>query len=57
MRKILELAMDKNALYEVQYMDSKDSWTVPVILTPLRIDRILEDVSVDKVRLTFPDNY
>ena len=56
MRQILELAMAKNAVYEVQFIDSKDSWTVPVILTPLRIDRILEDISVDKIRLTFPDN-
>jgi len=55
MRQILELAMLQNAKYQIQFIDGRniDSWTVPVLLTPERIDKMLEDISVDKIKLIF----
>jgi hypothetical protein len=43
-------------MYELVYVDSSESCTVPVRLTYERIERILSDNSISIVRLIFDDS-
>lgn len=47
-------AADTGALYEVQYVDCDvNQWTVPCMLTKDRADKVINDLSVERVRITF----
>ena len=38
--------------YQLQYADYEtDAWTIPVMLTKERLERILDDLSVTKIKL------
>lgn len=48
----LSLLIEK-VKYEVQYIDYEEGqWTVPVILTKRRADRVISDNAIRKVRFT-----
>jgi hypothetical protein len=38
--------------YEFSYVDSPNDYTVPVILTRLRAEKLISDASIDRVRFT-----
>lgn len=38
------------ALYSVKYVDD-DAWTVPVLLTSDRLNKFIDDLSVEKVKI------
>ncbi len=54
-RNYLTQSMEQRAAkYELQYSDySENQWTVPVLLTEERIERIVNDFSVKNIRLSF----
>lgn len=56
MRDILYACYAFNPMYELVYVDSSESRTVPVRLTYERIERILSDNSISIVRLIFDDS-
>lgn len=39
---------------EIKYIEN-EGWTVPCFITGSRIDKFLNDESVEKIRLTFSD--
>ena len=52
MEEILRDAVRKKATYSVQYADyDLNTWTAPVDLTQNRMDKLLDDGSIRKVRL------
>lgn len=52
MEEILRDAVRRKATYSVQYVDyDLNSWTAPVDLTQNRMDKLLDDGSIRKVRL------
>ena len=54
MEDILKEAVRRNTIYQIQYADySPDTWTAPSLLTKDRMEEILVDFSVRKVRLEF----
>ena len=52
MEEILRDAVRRKATYSVQYADyDLNTWTAPVDLTQNRMDKLLDDGSIRKVRL------
>ena len=52
MEEILRDAVRRKATYSVQYADyDLKTWTAPVELTQNRMDKLLDDGSIRKVRL------
>lgn len=52
MEEILRDAVRREATYSVQYADyDLNTWTAPVDLTQNRMDKLLDDGSIRKVRL------
>ena len=52
MEEILRDAVIRGATYSVQYADYDfKTWTAPVELTQNRVDKLLDDGSIRKVRL------
>ena len=52
MEDILRDAVKRKATYQVQFADyDLNTWTVPVELTQNRMDKLLDDCSIRKVRL------
>ena len=52
MEEILRDAVRRKATYSVQYTDyDLKTWTAPVELTQNRMDKLLDDGSIRKVRL------
>ena len=52
MEVILRDAVRRKATYQVQYADyDLDTWTAPVELTQNRMDKLLDDCSIRKIRL------
>jgi len=52
MEAILRDAVRRKATYQVQYADyDLNTWTAPVELTQNRMDKLLDDGSIRKVRL------
>ena len=52
MEEILRDAVRRKATYSVQYADyDLNTWTAPVELTQNRMDKLLDDGSIRKVRL------
>ena len=52
MAEILRDAVIRGATYSVQYADyDLKTWTAPVELTQNRMDKLLDDASIRKVRL------
>lgn len=43
-----------NSTIEIKYCDS-EGWTVPVILTQERLDKVYQDLSIEKIKLTTKD--
>ena len=56
MRDILYACYALNPSYEIVYVDSPESCTVPVKLTYERIERIVSDNSISFVRLIFDNS-
>ena len=48
---IFQHSGDGETKYQIQFVDEQDAWTVPVLLTKLRANRILNDLSIERVRL------
>lgn len=42
--------VDKSC-FEIKYVDSEE-WTVPIVLTQERLDRIVSDLSVSMIKIT-----
>ena len=52
MEDILRDAVRRKATYQVQFADyDLNTWTIPVELTQNRMDKLLDDFSIRKVRL------
>lgn len=52
MEEILRDAVRRKATYSIQYADyDLNTWTAPVELTQNRMDKLLDDGSIRKVRL------
>ena len=52
MEEILKDAVRRQATYQVQFADyDLDTWTAPCQLTENRMDKLLDDGSIRKVRL------
>jgi len=52
MKELLLLAMKNNCEYQFRYYDyKKNEFTVPVLLTDARIERLLDDLSIAEIRL------
>jgi len=52
MEEILKDAVRRKATYSVQYADyDLNTWTAPADLTHNRMDKLLDDCSIQKVRL------
>ncbi|MCA0334382.1 MAG: hypothetical protein LCH44_10590 [Bacteroidetes bacterium] len=52
MEEILKDAVRRQATYQVQFADyDLDTWTVPCQLTENRMEKLLDDGSIRKVRL------
>lgn len=47
---IIRDAIQNQYLYQVEYIDAKNLWSVPVILTKERADK-LNDYSVSRIRI------
>lgn len=56
-RVIKYLLTEEGVKYSVHYVDNDDeTWSVPVLLTEDRAEKLIDDVSMDKIRFTFPDS-
>jgi hypothetical protein len=54
LEEILKDAVRRKATYQVQFADyDLNTWTTPVELTQNRMDKLLNDGSIRKVRLEF----
>ena len=52
LEEILKDAVRRQATYQVQFSDyDLDTWTAPCQLTENRMDKLLDDASIRKVRL------
>ena len=52
MEEILRDAVRRQATYQIQFADyDLNTWTAPCILTQNRMDKLLDDGSIRKVRL------
>ena len=52
LEKLLRDAMSKESLHQLHFTDYEDNqWTVPVLLNEDRINRILNDNSINEIRL------
>lgn len=52
LEEMLRTAMQNGATHQVRYSDyDENQWTVPVLLTDERIDRIINDLSVIEIRI------
>lgn len=52
LEEILRDAVRRKATYQVQFADyDLDTWTAPSILTQNRMDKVLDDGSIRKIRL------
>lgn len=52
MEEILKDAVRRQATYQIQFADyDLDTWTAPVQLTENRMEKLLDDGSIRKVRL------
>lgn len=47
---IFQLSGDGKTQFQQKFVD-EDSWTVPVLLTKQRASRLLDDASVDRIRI------
>lgn len=53
---LLRLAMNLGCKYEVRHVDFADAWTVPVLITQERYDRMINDNSIKYIRLILEPN-
>lgn len=52
LKLLLNQAYELGAKYQIQYVDyDENSWTVPVLLTPKRIEQATSDFSVKQIRV------
>ena len=52
--KILTYALNHGFSFQVQYVDYEEGqWTAPVLLTPERYSKFMQDRSVKKVRVLY----
>ncbi len=54
MKKILDIAMERESTCSIQYFDyDENQWTTPSLLTKDRIHRILCDGSIRKIQINY----
>jgi len=54
---LLEISNIPEIIFSIQYCDDElDNWTLPVYLTKNRINKIIKDLSIDKIKFILSDN-